>query len=70
MSSTIRTKRDPACPPSSKHFFRQAKHPIVFTLGSSAVHDPRGFFDQSAQAARMLNRRAVFLIGENPPPDE
>jgi UDP:flavonoid glycosyltransferase YjiC (YdhE family) len=43
--------------------------PIVFTLGSSAVHDPRGFFEESAKAARILNRRAVFLIGQNPPPE-
>jgi rhamnosyltransferase subunit B len=50
-------------------FLKAGEAPIVFTLGSSAVHDPRGFFDQSAQAARMLKRRAVFLISENPPPD-
>ena len=42
----------PGCRPNSKLFFRQAMPPIVFTLGSSAVHDPRGFFDESAEACR------------------
>jgi rhamnosyltransferase subunit B len=56
-------------PPELEAFLRAGEAPIVFTLGSSAVHDPRGFFDQSAQAARMLKRRAVFLISGNPPPD-
>ncbi len=56
-------------PPELEAFLQDGEPPIVFTLGSSAVHDPRGFFDQSAEAARMLNRRAVFLIGQNPPPD-
>ena len=37
--------------------------PIVFTLGSAAVHTARDFWLQSRRAARRLNRRAVFLIG-------
>jgi UDP:flavonoid glycosyltransferase YjiC (YdhE family) len=49
-------------------FLKGGEAPIVFTLGSSAVHDPRGFFEASAEAARMLQRRAVFLVGQNPPP--
>ena len=55
-------------PAELEAFLQAGEAPIVFTLGSSAVHDPRGFFEQSAEAARMLNRRAVFLIGQNPPP--
>lgn len=43
--------------------------PVVFTLGSAAVMDPRNFFEESAKAAQMLNRRAVLLYGEfNDPP--
>lgn len=43
--------------------------PIVFTLGSAAVMDARNFFEESAKAAQMLNRRAVLLYGEyNDPP--
>jgi rhamnosyltransferase subunit B len=54
--------------PELQAFLQAGEAPIVFTLGSSAVHDPRGFFDESAKGARMLNRRAVLLIGENPSP--
>ena len=43
--------------------------PIVFTLGSAAVMDARDFFEESAKAARILNRRAVLLYGIfNEPP--
>jgi rhamnosyltransferase subunit B len=55
-------------PPELKAFLDAGEAPIVFTLGSSAVHDPRGFFEVSAEAARVLNRRAVFLCGQSPPP--
>jgi UDP:flavonoid glycosyltransferase YjiC (YdhE family) len=54
--------------PELAEFLDAGEAPIVFTLGSSAVHDPRGFFEESAKAARALGRRAVFLIGENTPP--
>jgi len=40
--------------------------PIVFTLGSSAVHDPGPFYAESASAARALGRRAVLLVGTDP----
>ncbi len=49
-------------------FLDRGDPPIVFTLGSTAVHDPRGFFEESAAAANAVGRRAVFLIGENDPP--
>lgn len=43
--------------------------PIVFTLGSAASLDARDFFEQSADAARSLGRRAVLIYGrEQPPP--
>jgi UDP:flavonoid glycosyltransferase YjiC (YdhE family) len=37
--------------------------PIVFTLGSAAVMDPRDFFVESVKAAKILGRRAVLLYG-------
>src|SRR5690606_26963114 len=37
--------------------------PIVFTLGSAAVLDPRDFFEQSIEAAKRLGKRAVVLYG-------
>ncbi|MFL6604208.1 MAG: glycosyltransferase [Steroidobacteraceae bacterium] len=42
--------------------------PVTFTLGSTAVMDPGRFFDESAAAARHLGRRALLLMGKNPPP--
>jgi len=55
-------------PPELSAFLEAGEAPIVFTLGSTAVHDPQNFFQGSADAARLLQWRAVFLIGENPPP--
>ena len=50
-------------------FLDAGQPPIVFTLGSAAVMDPRDFFDESVKAAKMLGRRAVLLYGVfNDPP--
>lgn len=50
-------------------FLDQAEPPIVFTLGSAAVMDARDFYEQSIEAAKILNRRAVMLYGIfNEPP--
>ena len=48
-------------------FLQNGEAPIVFTLGSSAVLDPGRFYHESAAAAASLKRRAVLLIGRNPP---
>ncbi|RZJ28161.1 MAG: glycosyltransferase [Brevundimonas sp.] len=37
--------------------------PLVFTLGSAAVHIPGDFYAESLKAARLLGRRAVLLVG-------
>lgn len=42
-------------------FLESGDAPIVFTLGSTAVHNPGNFFATSAEAARQLGRRAVLL---------
>jgi UDP:flavonoid glycosyltransferase YjiC (YdhE family) len=39
--------------------------PIVFTLGSSAVHDAGPFYEESALAAARLGERAVLLVGKD-----
>jgi rhamnosyltransferase subunit B len=44
-------------------FLDQGGPPIVFTLGSVAVHAPGGFYADSLQAARSLNARAILLTG-------
>ncbi len=50
-------------------FLDAGEPPIVFTLGSAAVMDPRDFFDESAKAAKKMGRRAVLLYGIfNDPP--
>lgn len=50
-------------PPDLQTFLDAGEPPIVFTLGSAAVMDARDFFEESAAAARLLNRRAVLLYG-------
>jgi UDP:flavonoid glycosyltransferase YjiC (YdhE family) len=50
-------------------FLDRGDPPIVFTLGSAAVMDPRDFFDESVKAAQELKQRAVLLYGiYNQPP--
>ena len=56
-------------PEDLQKFLDAGEPPIVFTLGSAAVMDARDFFEESAKAARILNRRAVLLYGIfNEPP--
>jgi UDP:flavonoid glycosyltransferase YjiC (YdhE family) len=56
-------------PDGLEDFLSAREPPIVFTLGSAAVLDPRDFFDESIKAAKLLKRRAVVLYGnENPEP--
>ena len=50
-------------PEDLQAFLDAGEPPIVFTLGSAAVMDARDFFEESAKAARLLNRRAVLLYG-------
>jgi UDP:flavonoid glycosyltransferase YjiC (YdhE family) len=57
-----------ALPSALAAFLDSGEQPIVFTLGSSAVMDPGRFYIESAEAARELKRRAVLLVGRNPPP--
>lgn len=62
-------KRDTGKMPAGlKEFLAAGEPPIVFTLGSAAVWAAGNFYEESAQAAKMLNRRAVLLIGQNAPP--
>ncbi len=56
-------------PEDLTEFLENGEPPIVFTLGSAAVMDARDFFEESAKAAQILNRRAVLLYGVfNEPP--
>ena len=46
-------------------FLDKGEPPIVFTLGSAAVHVGEQFFRTSIEVARQLKRRALLLVGEN-----
>jgi rhamnosyltransferase subunit B len=57
-------------PAGLQEFLDAGEPPIVFTLGSAAVWDAGNFFEESAKAARILNRRAVLIYGAmNEPPE-
>jgi len=49
-----------------ERFLAAGPPPVVFTLGSSAVFDAGGFFEESLAAVRKLGCRAVLLAGPNP----
>jgi UDP:flavonoid glycosyltransferase YjiC (YdhE family) len=49
-------------------FLEAGDPPLVFTLGSAAVHDAGDFYTESILAAFRLDRRAVLLMGQNPLP--
>jgi len=57
-----------ALPPTVAGFLAAGEAPIVFTLGSAAVYVPGDFYAESAEAARLLGRRAILLLGKNAPP--
>ena len=57
---------DPAVSPQLTRFLAEGEPPIVFTLGSSAVHDAGNFYQQSACAAEILHHRAILLTGPEP----
>lgn len=57
-----------ALTPEVERFLADGPAPLVFTLGSSAVHDAGAFFEESAAAARSLGRRAL-LVGRQAGPE-
>ena len=57
-------------PPAIEHFLAGGEPPIVFTLGSAAVYAANDFYVESARAAQLLGRRALLLLGKNPPPPD
>ena len=59
--------------PELEAFLRDGDPPIVFTLGTAAVHAAGDFYHRAIDAARSLNRRAVLLTGKAeyaPPPGD
>ncbi len=58
----------PRLPAAVEEFLAAGEPPLVFTLGSAAVSLAGDFFAVGARAAQLLGRRAVLLLGKNPPP--
>ncbi len=56
---------DGLLPAELNDFLRRGDAPIVFTLGTSAVHNPGRFYEVASASCRRLGRRAVFLCGGN-----
>ena len=56
---------DAALPQELEHFLQAGDPPVVFTLGTAAVHNPGMFYCNSAAAAQQLGRRAVLLVGSD-----
>jgi UDP:flavonoid glycosyltransferase YjiC (YdhE family) len=54
--------------PELTDFLAAGPAPIVFTLGSTAVHNPGDFYEASAEATQRLGARAVLLLGSNAAP--
>jgi UDP:flavonoid glycosyltransferase YjiC (YdhE family) len=52
--------------PGLERFLDAGEPPLVFTLGTSAVLDAGKFYKDSAEAAAMLGKRAVLLVGSDP----
>jgi rhamnosyltransferase subunit B len=50
--------------PALAAFLDAGPAPLVFSLGSLIVNSPGTFYRESLGAARILNRRAVLLVGE------
>ncbi len=52
-------------------FLEAGPKPILFTLGTSAIFSPMGFYEAAAQAVRGTGHRAILLTGlaENAPRD-
>jgi rhamnosyltransferase subunit B len=53
-------------PAALERFLDAGEAPLVFALGSSAVHDAGTFYGESVGAARRLGRRAVLVTGSDP----
>ena len=50
--------------PELDRFIACGPKPLLFTLGSAAIHDAQDFFEESIKACRELGRRAILLVGK------
>ena len=52
-----------ALAPELERFLSAGRPPLVFTIGSALVHEPRSFFETAAEAAQITASRAILLAG-------
>lgn len=52
-----------ALDPRLEAFLGAGDPPVVFSLGTAAVHTPRGFYEIAAETCRRLSMRGVLLVG-------
>jgi UDP:flavonoid glycosyltransferase YjiC (YdhE family) len=52
-------------PPQLKQFLNTGAPPIVFALGSAAVHMAGNFYHMAVEAAIQLKKRAVLVVGQD-----
>jgi rhamnosyltransferase subunit B len=57
-------KDETSISPELEKFLDEGTPPVVFTLGSTAIFVAEDFYRESVNAARLLGRRAVLLIGD------
>lgn len=60
--------RDCAPDPLLQDFLAAGSPPLVFTLGTFAVHAAGTFYARAEEVARRLGRRAILLTGRDAPP--
>jgi len=51
-------------PSSLDRFLNEGPPPIVFTLGTAVSRNGAEFFEQSLNCVKLLNRRAVLIVGK------
>jgi rhamnosyltransferase subunit B len=59
------TDGDARLPPTLARFLDVGEPPLIFTLGTVVVADAGPFYHHSATAAKLMGRRAIFLV-KNP----
>lgn len=60
-----RAEQTPVLPDAVERFLATGPPPIVFALGTAAVHVPGDFFDLAVQACTRLRRRGILLVGHD-----
>ena len=53
----------PALPERVERFLAEGAAPVVFSLGTAAVHVPGDFYHVAAEACRLTGRRGILLAG-------